>query len=91
MLATQTQRQQKDITMYKRTSDSDDPSDTLSVEDHILNKWADLMLMYQHNNPHIQMSPEVIYTPHDNGDMTAKLKGTDMSMRIKSGDWSWIE
>ena len=63
----------------------------IKVSDLVINKWTKLQLLYQEQNQHIDMEPIVTYEHKPNGGLTARLKGTDLSMEIEPEDWSWTE
>lgn len=78
--------------MYSRLQeDKSDDYHNIEVSDAMMTQWAKLTLLYYHNNPHIKIDPVLQFDHHDNGDITAKLKGTDLSMRISSEEWQWTE
>ena len=76
--------------MYSRLQ-KDESEPSIEVSDSMLEQWTKLMTLYLYNNQHIKMEPELLFSHHDNGDITAKLKGTDLSMRISSEEWQWTE
>ena len=70
-------------------SENDEPQ--IQVSKEVLDKWAKLQILYHQLNPHIDMKPVVTYKHHKDGDLIAELKGTNLSMRVSSKDWSWTE
>ena len=73
--------------MYK----IEDSGSGIRVSDLAISKWTKLQMLYQTQNPHITMDPQVIYEHKPDGGLRAKLKGTDLVMDIEPEDWSWTE